>query len=80
MSLTPADLDGLRRLIALKTSESETGAKDKNSEDDKRVGKTAGQGLLYADRKCFDSLSATSQDSIKCLPSTSSWIELGFFS
>jgi hypothetical protein len=46
MSSTPADLDDLRRLITLKTSESETGAKDKNPEDDERVGKTTGQGLL----------------------------------
>jgi hypothetical protein len=33
MSSTPTDLDGLRRLIALRTSEYETGVKDKNSED-----------------------------------------------
>jgi hypothetical protein len=32
-SSTPTDLDGLRRLMALITSESETGAKGKNSED-----------------------------------------------
>jgi hypothetical protein len=31
------------------TFESETDAKVKNSEDDKRFGKTAGQGLLYID-------------------------------
>jgi hypothetical protein len=49
MSSTPADLDGLRLLIALKPSESETGAKDKNSEDDEKVGKTAEQGLFYTD-------------------------------
>jgi hypothetical protein len=30
MPLTPADLDGLSRLTALKISESETGAKVKN--------------------------------------------------
>jgi hypothetical protein len=46
MSSTPTDLDGLRRLIALKTSQSETGANDKNS-DVERVGKTTGRGLLY---------------------------------
>jgi hypothetical protein len=34
MSSTPTDLDGLRRLIDSKTSESETGAKDKHSEYD----------------------------------------------
>jgi hypothetical protein len=34
MLSTPRDLDDLRRLMALKTSESETGAKDKNSGDD----------------------------------------------
>jgi hypothetical protein len=45
MSSSPTDLDGLRRLMALITSESETDAKVKNSEDDKRVEKTAGQGL-----------------------------------
>jgi hypothetical protein len=49
MLSTPTDLDVLRRLTALKTSESETGAKDKNSEDNERVGKTTGQGLLYVD-------------------------------
>jgi hypothetical protein len=36
MSSTPTDLDGLKRLIALKISEWETGAKGKNSEDDER--------------------------------------------
>jgi hypothetical protein len=45
MTSTPTDLDGLRRLIALKTSESETGANDKNSDDVERVGKTTGPGL-----------------------------------
>jgi hypothetical protein len=50
MSSSPTDLDGLRRLMALITSESETGIKVKNSkEDKKRVGKTTGQGLLYTD-------------------------------
>jgi hypothetical protein len=46
ISSSPTDLDGLRRLIALITSESETDAEFKNSEDDKRVGKTTGQGLF----------------------------------
>jgi hypothetical protein len=49
MSSSPTDLDGLRRLMALITSDSEKDAKVKNSEDDKRVGMTAGQGLLYTD-------------------------------
>jgi hypothetical protein len=49
MTSSPTDLDGLRRLMALITSESETDAKVKNSEEDKRVGKTTGQGLLYTD-------------------------------
>jgi hypothetical protein len=49
ISSSPTDLDGLRRLIALTTSESVTGAKGKNSEDDKRAGKSAGHGLLYTD-------------------------------
>jgi hypothetical protein len=44
MSSTSTDLHGLKRLIAIKTSESGKGAKD-NSEDDERVGKTTGQGL-----------------------------------
>jgi hypothetical protein len=48
MSSTPTDFDGLRRLIILKTSESETGAKDKNSEDEKE-GKTTRQVLLCTD-------------------------------
>jgi hypothetical protein len=34
MPSTPTDLDGLRRLRALKTPESEIGVKDNNSEDD----------------------------------------------
>jgi hypothetical protein len=46
---TPTDIDGLRRLIAFITSESETEAKGKSSEDDKRMGNTGGQGLLYTD-------------------------------
>jgi hypothetical protein len=37
MSSTPADLDGLRRLRALRTFESETGARVKKSEDDEMV-------------------------------------------
>jgi hypothetical protein len=49
MSSAPTDLHGLSRLIALKTSESETGAKDKDSEGDERVGKTTEQGLLGTD-------------------------------
>jgi hypothetical protein len=48
-SSSPTDFDGLRRLMALITSESLTGVKVKNSEEDKRVGKTTGQGLLYTD-------------------------------
>jgi hypothetical protein len=35
--------------MAMITSESETDAKGMNSEDDKSVGKTRGQGLLYTD-------------------------------
>jgi hypothetical protein len=49
MSSCPTSLDDLRCLMALIISESETGAKVKNSEEDKRLGKTTGQGLLYAD-------------------------------
>jgi hypothetical protein len=37
MSSTPADSDGLRHLRALKTSESETGARVKRSEDDEML-------------------------------------------
>jgi hypothetical protein len=47
MSSTPTDLDGLMCLITIKISESETTCK--NSEDDERVGNTAGQGSLYTD-------------------------------
>jgi hypothetical protein len=43
MASTPTDLDGLRRSTAVKISESETVAKDKYSEGDKRAGKTMGQ-------------------------------------
>jgi hypothetical protein len=39
MSSTPTDLDGLRCSMALITSKSETEAKGKNSEGDKRAGK-----------------------------------------
>jgi hypothetical protein len=46
---SPTDLDALRCLMALVTSESETDAEVNNSEDDKKVGKTTGQGLLYTD-------------------------------
>jgi hypothetical protein len=49
MSSTLIDLDGLRRLIAIKTSESETGAKDKDSQDNEKMEKTTGQGLLCTD-------------------------------
>jgi hypothetical protein len=49
MSSSPIDLDGLKCLMALITSESETYTKVKNLEDDKRVGKTTGQRLLYTD-------------------------------
>jgi hypothetical protein len=60
MSSTSADLDGLSRLTALTMSESERDAKGKDSEDDKMVGKTLGQALLYTDWKCFENSSATS--------------------
>jgi hypothetical protein len=63
-----------------KISESETGAKDKSSEDGEKMWKTTGQRLLYTDRKCFENLSAISKDLIKCLQSTSSWIEIEFLS
>jgi hypothetical protein len=78
MSSTPRDLDSLRCLIAFKTSDSKSGAKDKNSEDDKMVGKIIGQGLLYSDCKYFENLSTTSQDWFKCLPSASRCIEATF--
>jgi hypothetical protein len=51
MSSTPTDLHDLRRLIALKTSKSEIGAKYINSKDDKRVGKTYFQNCLRCDFK-----------------------------
>jgi hypothetical protein len=43
------DLDSLRCLRALKTSKLETGAEGRNSEDNKREGKTPGQALLHTD-------------------------------
>jgi hypothetical protein len=49
MLSTPTDLNVLRRLIALKISDSETGVNDTHSEDDERVGKTTGEGLWYTD-------------------------------
>jgi hypothetical protein len=64
-------LDGRRRLMALIASESETYAKIKILEDDKWMGKTTGQGVLYTDRKCFENWSAISLGLIKCLTSTS---------
>jgi hypothetical protein len=48
-SSNPVDLDGLRCLRALKLSESEIGAKDKNSEHGRRVGRAYRQRLLYTD-------------------------------
>jgi hypothetical protein len=53
------DLNGLRRLRALKTPESKIETKDKNSEGDEKVGKTSGEGLLYTDLKCLTNSSAT---------------------
>jgi hypothetical protein len=46
---TATDLEDLRRLMAMITSESESDAKSMNSEDYKSVEKTRGQGLLYTD-------------------------------
>jgi hypothetical protein len=43
LSSTPTHIDGLRHLIALNISESETGAKDETSEGDEMVGKTTGE-------------------------------------
>jgi hypothetical protein len=65
MSSCPEDLVGLRRIIALKASESETGAKDKNSEDDEMARKPTGQGFCILND--FFNSSAKSQGSIKCL-------------
>jgi hypothetical protein len=47
MLSSSTDLDGLRRLRALKLSESNIGDKDRNSEDDERVRKTPGGGFLH---------------------------------
>jgi hypothetical protein len=46
--------------MALIKSNSETDPIGKNSEDDKRMGKTIGQGSLYTDWKCFENVSASS--------------------
>jgi hypothetical protein len=44
----PTDLDGFRRLMALKMSESETGGKERDPEDvDEREEEILGEGLLY---------------------------------
>jgi hypothetical protein len=44
----PTDLDGFRRAMSLKISESEIGNKERDPEDDDgREGKTPGEGLLY---------------------------------
>jgi hypothetical protein len=49
MSSTPTDLDDFRRIMASKRSESETGAQDKNSENNESVGNPKGRGMLYTD-------------------------------
>jgi hypothetical protein len=49
MLSSPGDLDGLSRFMALMTSELETDAKGKTSEDGKRAGRTKGLELLYTD-------------------------------
>jgi hypothetical protein len=45
----PTDLDGFRRLMDLKMSVSEIGAKVRSFDDDEREGKIPGKGLLYCD-------------------------------
>jgi hypothetical protein len=47
ISSTPTDLDGLKHLVALRTSESEIEAEGKNSQNSERLGKSTGHGLLY---------------------------------
>jgi hypothetical protein len=47
VSSSPTYSDGLRHLKAVKLSQSKTGGKHKNSENDEKVGKITGQGLSY---------------------------------
>jgi hypothetical protein len=48
----PTDLDGFRRLMALKMSDSETGGKERDPEEvDEREGEILGEGLLYTNGK-----------------------------
>jgi hypothetical protein len=46
ISSSPTDLEGFSLLMALQKSASEMGARDKNSEDCERVGKSIEQWLL----------------------------------
>jgi hypothetical protein len=72
---SPRDLEGFSLLLALQTAGSETGARDKNSEDCETGGMSIGQWLLWTDWKCLAKASATALGSTKCAPWTSSWIE-----
>jgi hypothetical protein len=50
MQSRPTDLDGFRRLRALKISDSEMRGNDRDSDgNDEREGNTPGEGLLYID-------------------------------
>jgi hypothetical protein len=45
----PTDLDGLRRSMALKMSDSEMHGRERDPEEvDEKAGKLRGEGLLYA--------------------------------
>jgi hypothetical protein len=66
ISSAPKDLDGLRRLIAFKISQSETGAKDKNSEDDKGWRRRQGKDIRQQLHKVRPSTYYEPQDFLGC--------------
>jgi hypothetical protein len=73
MSSTPTDLDGLRRLIALKTSESETGANDKNSDDNNKITHLQFQAMK------FDSIKIRSYDHLLKFPARKFMGSIAFY-
>jgi hypothetical protein len=62
-------------LMALQTSASETGPRDRNSEHCERRGKSIEEQLLWTDWTCLAKASAIAVDSAESVPSTFSWIE-----
>jgi hypothetical protein len=71
ISSGPAELEGSRLLIALRTSASEIRARNMNPESCESGGMSRGQWLLYGDGQCLTKTSATTLGSTKCSPSIS---------